>query len=129
MTDGGPLSWFLAVHVSRDHARGTLALDQESSILKLLADYGMADCKPLWTPAEVGLLHVPPEPFSQEEQDFMANKPYCALVGSLLYLLFSRPDIAFAVGQLSRFLARPSKQCWLAALRVLRYYILKVLPP
>jgi hypothetical protein len=122
MTDGGPLSWFLAVRVTRHLSRGTLSLDQEPSINQLLADYGMTECNSISTPAEVGLLHVDRSaPLDQEEQRFMADKPYRALVGSLLYLLFTRPDIAFAVGQLSRFLANPNRKCWVAALRVLRY--------
>lgn len=51
----------------------------------------------------------------------MSNKPYRSLVGSLLYLLFTRPDLAFAVGQLSRYLTAPRRIHWLAACRVLRY--------
>ncbi|KAL0304041.1 UNVERIFIED_CONTAM: Retrovirus-related Pol polyprotein from transposon RE2 [Sesamum radiatum] len=43
------------------------------------------------------------------------------LVGCLLYLGFTRPDVSFAVQQLSQFLQRPRSFHWVAALHVLRY--------
>jgi hypothetical protein len=121
MTDGGSLSWFLSVHVLRDLDNGILSLDQETSIQRLLEDYNMTDCNAAATPAEPTVLQVGVDPLSEEESAFMADKPYRAVVGSLLYFLFTRPDIAYAVGQLSRFLSRPNRACWVAAMRVLRY--------
>lgn len=45
-----------------------------------------------------------------------------SLIGSLQYIALStRPDIAYAVNQLSRFLSDPGQQHWLAGKRVLRY--------
>ena len=50
------------------------------------------------------------------------NKLYSSLVGSLIYMsTCTRPDIAFAVSQLSRFTAAPTQAHWKAALRVLAY--------
>ncbi|KAL0317536.1 UNVERIFIED_CONTAM: Retrovirus-related Pol polyprotein from transposon RE2 [Sesamum angustifolium] len=46
---------------------------------------------------------------------------YRCLVGRLLYLEFTRPDISFAVQQLSQFLQAPRISHWDAALQVLRY--------
>lgn len=46
---------------------------------------------------------------------------YRMVVGSLQYLHFTRPDIAFAVNKLSQFMHRPTDLHWLAAKRVLRY--------
>ncbi|KAL0406591.1 UNVERIFIED_CONTAM: Retrovirus-related Pol polyprotein from transposon RE1 [Sesamum latifolium] len=46
---------------------------------------------------------------------------YRRLVGCLLYLGFTRPDISFAVQQLSQFLQPPHTSHWDAALHVLRY--------
>jgi hypothetical protein len=50
--------------------------------------------------------------------------PYAELVGALLYLsVMTRPDIAFAVGGLSRFMSSPTVEHWNAAKRVLRYLV------
>ena len=52
----------------------------------------------------------------------MKNRPYRSLVGSLLYVATgTRPDIAYAVCQLSRRLKFPHEEHWNAAIRVLRY--------
>jgi hypothetical protein len=42
-------------------------------------------------------------------------------MGKLLYLTITRPNISFAVGKLSHFMAKPTRQHWDAALMVLRY--------
>jgi len=49
------------------------------------------------------------------------GKAYKNLVGSLLYLTATRPDIHFAVNYLSRFMQDPSQNHLVAAKRVLRY--------
>ena len=47
---------------------------------------------------------------------------YLTVIGSLMYLMLgTRPDIAYAVGALSHFSAKPSHMHWEAAKRVLRY--------
>jgi len=120
MTDGGEISWFLGVQVRRDMTAGTFALDQSAAINRLLAQHSMADCAPVSTPMD-GRLPVDNAPMDQEERNFMAGKPYRALVGSLLYLLFTRPDVAYAVNQLTRHLQDPRQCHWTAAMRVLKY--------
>ncbi|KAL0284824.1 UNVERIFIED_CONTAM: Retrovirus-related Pol polyprotein from transposon RE1 [Sesamum angustifolium] len=48
-------------------------------------------------------------------------EPYRRLVGRLLYLGFTRPDISYGVQQLSQFLQHPCESHWHAALHVVRY--------
>ena len=124
MTDGGLARWFLSVRICQDVGNRRITLDQGPSIERLLVRYGFSLAKPAPTPCEgalPALAGMPPA--DQEEIAFMSNKPYRSLVGSLLYLLFTRPDLAFAVGQLSRYLTAPRRIHWLAiaACRVLRY--------
>ena len=46
---------------------------------------------------------------------------YQRLVGKLIYLSHTRPDVAYAVGVLSQFMHSPQEEHWEAALRVVRY--------
>ena len=46
---------------------------------------------------------------------------YRRIVGSLRYLVHTRPDLAFAVGFVSRFMERPTKEHMMAVKRILRY--------
>eukprot|EP00253_Pinus_taeda_P011468 PITA_11468 len=60
---------------------------------------------------------------TQEEEEDMSRVPYAAsAVGSLMYaMVFTRPNIAHAVGVLSRFMSKPGKEHWTAVKRVFRY--------
>ena len=52
------------------------------------------------------------------------QKDYVSIIGSLHYAIHcTRPDIAYAVGVLSRFTSKPNKDHWLAIERVMRYLI------
>jgi hypothetical protein len=58
----------------------------------------------------------------QEERGEMAFVPYRSAVGALMYLMVcTRPDIAQAAGEVSRFLENPEKDPWNAVKRILRY--------
>ncbi|XP_019098377.1 PREDICTED: uncharacterized protein LOC109131664 [Camelina sativa] len=46
---------------------------------------------------------------------------YRTVIGSLQYLSFTRPDIAFVVNRLSKFMHKPTDKHWQAAKHVLRY--------
>ena len=55
---------------------------------------------------------------------FLIKKDYASIIGSLCYATnCTRPDIAYAIGVLSRFTSEPSKDHWLAIKRVMRYLI------
>ena len=58
----------------------------------------------------------------REEGSLLANpQPYRALVGSLLYLTITRPNISFSVGLVSRFMQSPRKPHLEAAKKILKY--------
>ena len=43
----------------------------------------------------------------------MSKMPYTSAIGTLMYaMVCTRPDIAHAVGVVSRFMSRPGKQHW-----------------
>jgi hypothetical protein len=52
----------------------------------------------------------------------MAHVPYASVVGSLMYaMVYTRPDIAHAMGVLSRYTSTPGKENWTVVKRVFRY--------
>eukprot|EP00253_Pinus_taeda_P012655 PITA_12655 len=61
-------------------------------------------------------------PKIQEEEEDMSRVTYASVVGSLMYaMVYTRLDIAHAVGALSRLMSQPGKEHWIAAKRVFRY--------
>ena len=85
-------------------------------ILDLLAETGMLDCKPADTPIVVNhRLHI-------DEGAKLANKErYQRMVGKLIYLSHTRPDIAYAVGVVSQFMHQPQVSHMKAVWRIVRY--------
>jgi hypothetical protein len=52
----------------------------------------------------------------------MSHVPYASVVGSLMYaMVYTRPDIAHAVGFLSKYMSKPRKEHWTIVKRVFRY--------
>jgi len=114
----GEPTFFLGFHVERDTERGTLRLGQRQYVHTILERFGLADANPVQLPMGAGdRLTKDGEPLTAELQ-----QTYQELVGALLYVATgTRPDIAYAVGQLSRYVAAPTGQHLAAAKRVLRY--------
>ena len=56
------------------------------------------------------------------ETENMKFKPYARLGGGLMYAqIYTRPDLSFALGILSRFQSNPGQEHWVAGKKVLRY--------
>ena len=61
-------------------------------------------------------------PSSKTEKEEMSKVPYQSAVGSLMYaMVCTRPDIAYAVGVVSRFMTNPGQAHWNAMKWILRY--------
>jgi hypothetical protein len=118
MKDLGELHYFLGIQVVRDKESG-LMLSQKRYIEDVLKTYNMQDCKPASTPFDSSTKLTRVE---GAERDVELAERYQSLVGSLMYaMLGTRPDIAYAVGKLSRYFANPQQSHWIAAKHVLRY--------
>ncbi|KAL7594468.1 hypothetical protein Lser_V15G31405 [Lactuca serriola] len=76
----------------------------------------MLECKPISTPIEQNSKIC-----AHEGKELDDGTMYRQLVGSLIYLTLSRPDIAYAVGVMSRYMQSPKKPHLDAARRILRY--------
>ena len=83
----------------------------------------MSNSKPVSTPlASHFKLSLRQCPTSEKEKAEMKKIPYASPVGSLMYqMVCTRPDIAHAVGVVSRFLSNPGKEHWQAVKWILRY--------
>ncbi|XP_071688743.1 uncharacterized mitochondrial protein AtMg00810-like [Rutidosis leptorrhynchoides] len=87
--------------------------------LELLNDYGMLGCKPIGTPIESNVC-VECNPSSKD--GLLKNiTEYQNLVGRLIYLTLTRPDIAYSVQVLSQYMHAPLQSHFSFAFRVLRY--------
>jgi hypothetical protein len=61
---------------------------------------------------------------TQEEEEDMSLIPYVSADGSLLYaMVCTRPNIAHAVGVLSRYMSKPGKDHWTSVKRFFRYFL------
>jgi hypothetical protein len=118
--DLGQPEYIIGMHVRR--TRTGITLNQELYINTLLRRFNMENAHPCNTPADpnvkLGKIY---EPTTTKQKEDMQAKPYRALVGGLLYLILTRPDIAVAVNELCRHLSNPGAAMWTAAKRVLRY--------
>jgi hypothetical protein len=114
MTDMGPLHFFLGLEISQD-ASG-IKLSQAKYALYLLEKFHMTDCNLALTPF---LLGVKLE--DGGETPLVDSTLNINLVGSLLYLTHSRPNLSYAVGVASRFMQELHKLHCKAAKCILKY--------
>lgn len=113
----------LGMKVVRNYEKKQMFISQPEYTRDMLKMFGMEKCKPARTPMDTGIkLTKQTCPKSEEELNGMKNIPYRAAVGKLIYLsVSSRPDIAYAVGEVSRFVSNPGMDHWDAVKRIFRY--------
>ncbi|XP_074370291.1 secreted RxLR effector protein 161-like [Apium graveolens] len=76
----------------------------------------MSACQPADTPVEEGL-----KLSDETDQVPIDKKRYQRLVGRLMYLAHTRPDLAYALSIVSQFMHNPGEQHMNAVMRILRY--------
>ncbi|KAK4394243.1 Retrovirus-related Pol polyprotein from transposon RE1 [Sesamum angolense] len=116
--DLGLAKYFLCLEIARS-TNGT-SVTQQKYIRNIISDIGFQSSKPVVTPLPLGLkltshnITLLPDP-----------EPYRRLVGRLLYLSFTRPDISFGAQQLSQFVHNPGQVHMDAALHLWISYLLR----
>ena len=113
----------LGMEIKRNHADRKLWLNQRKYIETILHNFNMRECKLVEVPIPVGVrLSIEQCPKTREEEEDMSRILYASVVGSLMYaMVCTRPDIAHAVGVLSRYMSKPRKELWVVVKRVFRY--------
>ena len=123
MKDLGEASFVLGIQIHRDRSRGLLGLSQRAYIDRVLERFNMHNCKFGDVPVVKGdKFSLSQCPKNDLEEESMKNIPYASVVGSLMYAqVCTRPDIAFAVSVLGRYLSKLGLDHWVAAKKVMRY--------
>nr|CAA36616.1 unnamed protein product [Solanum tuberosum] len=110
--DLGPLKYFLGMEVAR--SKKGIIVSQRKYVLDLLKETGMSGCRPTETPIDPNLKFV-------KEGKLIDKGQYQRLVGKLIYLSHTRPDISFAVSLVIQFMHYPREEHQEAVYRILRY--------
>jgi hypothetical protein len=114
MKDIGMMHYFLGLEVWQ--RPGEIFLGQGKYAVEILKRFWMEDCKPMATPMITNLKKV-----TTSDSELVDPMLYRQLIGSLMYLVNTRPDICFAVNTLSQFMVEPRQEHWVATKHVLRY--------
>lgn len=114
MKDLGNLQYFLEIEVQRS-PQG-IFISQRKYVLDLLAETGMLDCRPSDTPMAANQkLQI------KEDAPLVDKEQYQKLVGKLIYMSHTWPDISYAVGVVSQFMHKPQEEHSEAVMRIIRY--------
>eukprot|EP00253_Pinus_taeda_P030269 PITA_30269 len=98
----GELTYFLGLQIQQNE--GGIFLSQTKYLKQILKKYGMEDAKPVCTPMVTGCN------LSENDESTTVHQPtYRSMIGSLLYLTGTRPDIMHAVGIVGRFQENPKE--------------------
>ncbi|KAJ9539060.1 hypothetical protein OSB04_031793 [Centaurea solstitialis] len=110
----GEINFFLGLQV-RQFSDG-IFINQSKYIFDLLKKYDMSGCHSIGTPMATGNSIGP----DHEGKD-VDLRNYRSMVGSLMYLTASRPDIMFATFVCARYQAKPKESHLAAVKRIFRY--------
>ncbi len=94
MKDLGELRYFLGIEVIQS-LKGIWLLQRQYALNKL-SEYGMTSCKPILIPLEQNVK------LSADERDLVEDTTmYRGIVGSLIYMIITKPDLSYVVGVVS----------------------------
>ncbi|KAK2427482.1 putative mitochondrial protein [Trifolium repens] len=110
----GELKFFLGIQINQTK-KGTF-IHQSKYIKDLLKKFNLEDCKPMNTP-----MHPTSSLSKEESEGKVDQKLYRGMIGSLLYLTASRPDILFSICLCARFQSDPRESHFTAVKRIFRY--------
>ncbi|GKA36760.1 retrovirus-related pol polyprotein from transposon TNT 1-94 [Tanacetum coccineum] len=110
----GELNFFLGLQIKQ--IEDEIFFNQSKYIKEMLKKFGLEDSKPTKTPMSTKIKLT-----KDDEADFVDSSKYQGMIGSLLYLTASRPDIMFSVCLCARFQENPKTTHLEAVKRIFRY--------
>ena len=116
MKDLGILYYFLGLEVCQKE--NYIFLNQGKYIVDLLTKFGMMDCRPASTPMELNLHKLKDNMIESKPAD---STLYRQRIGSLMYLVNTRPNICYATNTLSDFISAPKKIHLTTTKHIFRY--------
>jgi len=114
MKDLGEAKKILGMEITRDRGSARLWLSQENYVLKMLERFNMVEVRLVTTPLTGHFkLSLKQCPQLLKEEEEMFRVLYASAVGSFMYaIICTRPDLAYAVSIVSRFMSNAGKQHW-----------------
>jgi hypothetical protein len=114
MTDLGLMHYFLGIEVVQ--SSDSIFISQKKYAMEILDRFKMTNCNSVSTPTDLSLKLV-----KDGAGEKVNSTLYKQIVGSLMYLTSTRPDIMYAVSLISRYMECPAEAHFLAAKRIFRY--------
>ena len=113
----------LVMRIIRDKANGISKLSQSKYVKKILSKFNMNEAKLMSTPLGSRFKLSKNQSLKiEKEMDHMSKVPYASTIDNLMYaMVCTRPNIAHAMGVVSRFMSRPGKEHKEAVKWILRY--------
>lgn len=112
----GSGEYYVGMEIKRNRKDHTITITQASYIKRMIEKFGMAESKTISTPSDVSTI------LQKSEEENIPNFPYRQACGSLTYAAtVARPDIAYAVGEISKFMEKPNDSHVNAVRRIFRY--------
>jgi len=123
MKELGKAKRILGMDINKNRSKGKLFLSQQGYIKKVVEKFRMHESKPVSTPlGQHDNLSTKDAPNSDEERERMRLIPYSNGMGSIMYyMVCSRPDLAYVVNMVSRFMTNLRPKHWGALKWVFRY--------
>ncbi|KAL0444267.1 UNVERIFIED_CONTAM: Retrovirus-related Pol polyprotein from transposon TNT 1-94 [Sesamum latifolium] len=123
MKNLGDAKKILGMTIERNRKTSTISLNQKSYVKNVVEKFSMTTAKPTSVPLAAHFqLCKNQSPNSETEKERMKNIPYSNGIRSVMYLMVStRPDIAYVVSCLSRFMSNAGMPHWEALKWLLRY--------
>ncbi|KAG2956681.1 Retrovirus-related Pol polyprotein from transposon TNT 1-94 [Phytophthora cactorum] len=115
MTDSGKCAFVLGIELV-DGPDGSVTMCQRRYVDDILKRFDMDECKAVVSPVDISTRLISSDAATK------VNTPFREAVGALMHLMTAtRPDIAYAVGYVSRFMENPQEKHWVAVKRIFRY--------